>query len=254
MLFRSFYHTTMCLLSQTHPTRRSDEPDMYDMKMQHARMICGIVAHVKDRLVVLVSESRHILLTICFRGVASAAIRCVVIAAECLEEYEEQAEILRILEKIHKETGWGIHFLQPELKKKWGWNENPNPPQPPPQSSWGSVGSASHAQQQMASAAASMMQGTPPSTSGSFGFGTPGSTSMTTSLPPVAAPQMPSPPTGGMPRGIPSGIVNPLMRTADFSFSQHPYQNDYVAPNHPSGQDGGFFTRLTESGMYQQYQ
>lgn len=208
---------------------------MYDMKMQHARMICGIVAHVKDR------------------GVASAAIRCVAIAAECLEEYEEQAEILRILEKIHKETGWGIHFLQPELKKKWGWTENHTQhaqnqqQQQQQQQAWSNV---THTQQQqLASAAASMMQGTPPMSAGSFGsFSAPHTTSAATTLPPVPAPQMPSPGH----QQPPSGIVNPLMRTADFNLSQHPYQNDYVAPNHPSGQDGGFFTRLMEGGVYQQ--
>lgn len=210
---------------------------MYDMKMQHARMICGIVAHVKDR------------------GVASAAIRCVAIAAECLEEYEEQAEILRILEKIHKETGWGIDFLQPELKKKWRWTENHtqhalNQGMSGQQSGWSNVTHTQQQQAQLANAATNMMQGTPPMGSGSqFGsFSGQGGQSAATTLPPVQAPQMPSPPG----RQIPSGIVNPLMRTADFTLSQHPYQNDYVAPNHPSGQDGGFFTRLMEGGVYQQ--
>lgn len=35
--------------------------------------------------------------------------------------------------------------------------------------------------------------------------------------------------------GIPAGIVNPLLATADFSVENHPYQNHYVAPHHQLG-------------------
>jgi hypothetical protein len=40
-----------------------------------------------------------------------------------------------------------------------------------------------------------------------------------------AAPSVPSR------RRMPSGIVNPLMATADFSMENHPYQAHYVAPH-----------------------
>ena len=73
--------------------------------MHHAHQICGIVAHVKDR------------------GVASVAIRTLAIAAECLSDFKEQSEILTILEKIKKETGWRINFITGELRQKWGWND-----------------------------------------------------------------------------------------------------------------------------------
>jgi hypothetical protein len=46
---RLFFHTSMCLLPQIHPLMAPDTPDMFDIKMYHARQICGIVAHVKDR-------------------------------------------------------------------------------------------------------------------------------------------------------------------------------------------------------------
>ena len=46
---RLFYHTAMCLLPQMHPTIPADQPDMHELKMEHVHMICGIVAHVKDR-------------------------------------------------------------------------------------------------------------------------------------------------------------------------------------------------------------
>jgi hypothetical protein len=63
----------------------------------------------------------------------------------------------------------------------------------------------------------------------------------TTSLPPVTAPlQTANPPS--MPR-IPSGIVNPLMRTADFTAPQHPYQNVYVPPIQPHD-DGHYIYRV----------
>jgi hypothetical protein len=103
IMARLFYHTAMCLIAQMNPMRGPEDPEMLDLKMHHARMICGIVAHVKDR------------------GVASACIRCLGIAAECLTDFREQTEILSILRKIKKETGWRIDFLEPELRKKWGW-------------------------------------------------------------------------------------------------------------------------------------
>jgi len=49
-----------------------------------------------------------------------------------------------------------------------------------------------------------------------------GGSLLSTSLPPVPA----------RPR-VPSGIVNPLMATADFSMENHPYQSHYVAPLNP---------------------
>ena len=46
---RLFYHTSMCLMGQMHPTRDPKDPEMAEMKRYHAQMICGIVAHNKDR-------------------------------------------------------------------------------------------------------------------------------------------------------------------------------------------------------------
>jgi hypothetical protein len=199
-----------------------ETPEMFEMQMYHARQICGIVAHVKDR------------------GVASAALRCIGIAAECLTDYKEQDEILRILEKIKKETGWRIDFLMPELKKKWGWNDD------------------YLRQQQMATAAAAAAQNmmhSPPiadfqyntSSGSSTGAPTPGS-STGSSLPPP--PQVPVAPQPAMPQ-IPRGIVNPLMRTADFNAPTHPYQQYYVAPAPGAGNnEGHYFYRLVQDGNY----
>lgn len=131
------------------------------------------------------------------RGVASVAIRSLAIAAEALVSRREQEEVLQIFEKIKKETGWRVGFLNKELKDKWGWNDDAFQ-QPPPQ--------------QMPAA----LMHNPPMQSFQF-------QQQSSSLPPTP------PSVLGMPR---PGIVNPLMRTADFSAPTHPYQNYYVAPNH----------------------
>ncbi|KAG0652776.1 Zinc finger transcription factor 37, partial [Hyphodiscus hymeniophilus] len=128
------------------------------------------------------------------RGVASVALRSLAIAAECLVERREQEEVLDIFEKIRKETGWKVGFLHKELKLKWGWQEQ------------------DAAQQQMAAQQNSLAQFFPSTTQASA-----------TSLPP-APPQPP-------PRAMPSGILNPLLKTADFSLPNHPYQQYYQPPN-----------------------
>ncbi|KAG4424700.1 hypothetical protein IFR04_002233 [Cadophora malorum] len=117
---RLFYHTAMCLLAQINPLMSKDAQEMNKMQMHHAHLICGIVAHVKDR------------------GVASVALRSLAIAAECLVARREQDEVLEIFEKIRKETGWKVGFIGKELKAKWGWPSEDA--QQPPQVSQTSLG------------------------------------------------------------------------------------------------------------------
>lgn len=169
----------MCLLAQINPLMSKDTEEMNSIQMQHAHLICGIVAHVKDR------------------GVASVALRSLAIAAECLIDRREQEEVLEIFEKIRKETGWKVGFLNKELRAKWGWqHEDAQQGMVPPQSSGSSLGQFF------------------PSTNIQNGG---------SSLPP--APPQP-------PRPMPSGILNPLLKTADFSLPNHPYQQYYQPPNH----------------------
>lgn len=142
------------------------------------------------------------------RGVASAALRCMAIAAECLTDYKEQSEILLILDKVHKETGWRIDFLKPELKKKWGWSDE-------------------FMRQQQRPIPA--MMHTPPM---DFQY------QQSAAIPP---PSLPAPPS------VPRGIVNPLMRTADFNGPTYPYQAYYVAPNlNQHHNDTHYFYRLID--------
>jgi hypothetical protein len=129
-------------------------------------------------------------------GVASVSLRCLAIAAECLVNRQSQEEVIQILDKIIKETGWQVSFLQHELIEKWGWNE---------------TNTASHTSQPDQDSHQSLMS--PSSELGS-------------SLLNSSLGTQPPPPR---PR-LPQGIVNPLMATADFSFENHPYQNHWVAP------------------------
>ena len=209
----------MTLLPQMHPMMSVQTPEMYNLQMHHAHQICGIVAHVKDR------------------GVASAAIRTLAIAAECLTAFREQSEILTILQKIKKETGWRIDFITPELKNKWGWTEEyvqrMQQEQRMQESFQGMMQSPPmdylHYQPQPMPPEQQHQRNSPPIPVHPPAY----------SAPPQAPAQAPSQASGSPHSNgsahnrIPSGIVNPLMRAADFTAAQHPYQNFYVPPTQP---------------------
>lgn len=129
------------------------------------------------------------------RGVASVAIRSLAIAAECLVSRREQEEVLDIFDRIQKETGWRTGFLHKELKEKWGWNNEEQ-----------------YQQQQQQNIPASML----PLQSYQY---------QASNLPPV-------PPPPSLKQGPRQGIINPILRSADFSAPTHPYQSHYVAPLH----------------------
>ncbi|EEH22621.2 hypothetical protein PABG_04832 [Paracoccidioides brasiliensis Pb03] len=204
---RLFYHTACCLLAQVHPTESEFSENMMAMQQSHAHDICGIVAHVKDR------------------GVASVSLRCLAIAAECLTNRQAQEEVLHIIDKIIKETGWQVGFLHRELMEKWVWNNSNSP--------------AQHQQQQQQQSSTSTSTGGPsaPSllSSSLLNSGSPNPPNATASG--GGGGQGPSRPR------LPQGIVNPLMATADFSYEDHPYQSHYVAPHNPN-----------QIGSYQHYE
>ena len=130
-----------------------------------------------------------------YSGVASVSLRCLAIAAECLVNRTSQEEVIDILDRTIKETGWQVAFIQRELIAKWGWNNamthvSPEDQQQPP-----------------------LPVATAPSTDLY-------SSLLNSPLPSSQAP----------PPSISQGIVNPLMAAADFSFEEHPYQAHYVAP------------------------
>ena len=104
--------------------------EMQEMQMQNAHTLCGIIAHVKDRYLPRHIELSHNTFLTAVRGVASVALRSIHHAGECLISRPEQEEVLTIVNKIHKETGWGINFVIEGLIKKWGWNDQDNLQQP----------------------------------------------------------------------------------------------------------------------------
>ncbi|EPS43524.1 hypothetical protein H072_2493 [Dactylellina haptotyla CBS 200.50] len=114
---RLFYHTAMVLLAQTHPLMSVEVPEMNEMAMMHAHTICGIVAPLKDR------------------GIASVALRPLAAAAELLTVREEQEEVIEIVRRISRETGWGVNFLLKELPARWGWNNANQSQEPAPPTS-----------------------------------------------------------------------------------------------------------------------
>ena len=149
-------------------------------------------------------------------GVASAAIRCISIGAESLTDFREQVEILTILKKIKKETGWRIDFLEPELRKKWRWTED-------------------HVRHQISLlTAAEYAAGPYAQMLAAYG---PAPVAVPGALPGSSPPTLPA---------IPRGVVNPTMRMADFSAPQHAYQNHWVAPT-PGHNESHYLYRLTDN-------
>ncbi|KAI9754161.1 MAG: Cell morphogenesis protein PAG1 [Chaenotheca gracillima] len=229
---RLFYHTAMCLLSQMHPlvSRDADDEELHEMRVSHSHQICGLVAHVKDR------------------GVASVALRSLAIAAECLVVRQEQEEVLQILAKIRKETGWRVEFMQKELREKWGWNnEEAIAQQQQQQQQAQQAQQAAQAQQreqqqreqQQAQQREQQRQQNylqPGPTLASFAqFAPPSAASATAPSQSQTNPASSStlPPAPPVQRRM--GFTNPLI-TADFSSQDPPYSAYYVAPSQPQHQ------------------
>lgn len=106
---RLYYHMALCILAQVNPSAAKDSEDSRTTQQHHAHQVCGIVAHSKDR------------------GVASVSIRSLVIVSEVLTEYAEQQEVVAILERIDRETGWKLAGVITGLKKKWRWEKFEQP-------------------------------------------------------------------------------------------------------------------------------
>ena len=190
----------MCLLAQIDPLSSRDNEQNRTIQIHHAHQVCGIVAHTKDR------------------GVASVAIRSLAIASSVLTKRHEQEEVIDILDRINKETGWRLGKVHDELKKAWGWEgvAAPGAPLPIPQPNQKGLGSSSAPiaksfliQRQQQQQAQHQAQAT--------GSG-PVPMVTATAAAPVQAPR-------------PRPLVNPLLAQADFNLPNHPYQNWYEPPN-----------------------
>lgn len=105
---RLYYHTAQCLLAQLHPVAPPHGPDMRTAQLHHAHQVCGIVAHTADR------------------GVASVSIRSLALVAEVLDKPREQHEVVAILERIDRDTGWKLAAVLAGLRRAWGWTAAEN--------------------------------------------------------------------------------------------------------------------------------
>lgn len=189
---RLFYHTALILLAQIHPVTSVQHSDMQALQLANAHQICGIVAHMKDR------------------GVVSAAIRCTAIAAEVLVDRYEQEEVLQILDKTQKDTGWKIDFISRHLKSKWGWTTHSltSP------STFSGVPDGSNSNQHNM-------------------FAAPSGPVFNNSL---AMPVQSQPQVQSEPKGM-RDILNPW-HSGDFNLPKHPYKGDYVPPTHRVARNG----------------
>ncbi|KAK2614727.1 hypothetical protein N8I77_001532 [Diaporthe amygdali] len=109
---RLFYHTAMCLLAQINPLKppHHDDEESRIQQQHHAHQVCGIIAHTKDA------------------GVSSVAIRSLAIAGAVLRDPREQNEVLAMVNRIYRLTGWNLKGVIGELRRAWGWD----PPDVPP--------------------------------------------------------------------------------------------------------------------------
>lgn len=223
---RLYYHTAQCLLAQVNPYEPPHSEGARAQQLLHARQVCGIVAHTKDK------------------GVASVAIRSLAIASACLSDNDEREEVLAILDRVHRETGWRLGKVHLELKKAWGWTEAANGGGP-------SAGALT-----AAAAPGTVMGGTASTVSGlssvtaavsmpqQYGTGMqqplvgmqPTGTDASAAAAAAVAGimSMPAPPTAVPQQQQQAQLpfkVNPLYASADFSLPNHPYQNWYEPPN-----------------------
>lgn len=109
---RLFYHTAMCLLAQINPLKppHHDDEESRIQQLHHAHQVCGIIAHTKDA------------------GVSSVAIRSLAIAGAVLRDPREQNEVLAMVNRVYRMTGWNLKGIIGELRRAWGWD----PPDVPP--------------------------------------------------------------------------------------------------------------------------
>ncbi|KAI1818400.1 hypothetical protein GGS20DRAFT_287551 [Poronia punctata] len=101
---RLYYHMALCILAQVNPSAPGDSEDAIITQQHHAHQVCGIAAHNRDR------------------GVASVSIRALALVSEVLTDYAEQREVVAILERTDRETGWKLAGVVADLRKRWRWD------------------------------------------------------------------------------------------------------------------------------------
>ncbi|KAI0456439.1 hypothetical protein F5B21DRAFT_152442 [Xylaria acuta] len=201
---RLYYHMALCVLAQVNPSASKGSEDSRTTQRHHAHQVCGIVAHNKDR------------------GVASVSIRSLAIVSEVLTDRAEQQEVVAILERIDRETGWKLADVVAGLKRRWAWERMEQPSLTaqllgsslPPGTAMGNKQPSDRAVAGQNSSAAAAAAATPQQ--------------QMMMAPATAAPQQMQPVVAtSAQRPV---RVNPLS-FADFSLPNHPYQNWYEPPS-----------------------
>lgn len=208
----------MCLLAQINPLSPRDSEENVAAQLHHAHQVCGIVAHTADR------------------GVASTALRSLAIASSVLTDIKEQREVMAILERVHRDTGWKLGKVYMELKRAWGWEKIPT--------FLGAIPSGGPSGSGGTATAGTFM----PAPTPQAGIHSPSTTpalaaqyfvpqQQQTQAIPAPGPSVASM-AGAGDRRIAATTpaaqrppVNPLLVQADFSLPNHPYKNWYEPPN-----------------------
>ena len=96
------YHTASILMLQNQPHGlRLTSPKPRSI-LWHARQICGIS----------ISNDHH--------GAWTNGVQPLWIAGRCMSHHAEHKAILKLLEKIERESGWGTRWRAEDLKEFWG--------------------------------------------------------------------------------------------------------------------------------------
>ncbi|RYP16537.1 hypothetical protein DL765_005098 [Monosporascus sp. GIB2] len=210
---RLYYHMAQCLLAQINPVSPRGTADMRTAQLHHAHQVCGIVAHTEDR------------------GVANVSIRSLAIVAEVLTDLCKRQEVVAILEKVDRETGWRLAGVLSNLKRVWGWEK------------MGQIGLLTQFPSRAGGSGVRRIGAAPKhvdplhSTTAAAPTTSPIQTQpqQQSRMPRVQAQKQPAAVTAPRPLR-----VNPLS-FADFSLPNHPYQNWYEPPSRSNSYNSQVF-------------
>jgi hypothetical protein len=111
-------HLGIIMLGRAYPIIQGHN-QATEIMLNSARMLCGTIRQIEDRLVLCQHYWFHLLM-ILPRGVTSLAIRSLALAGEVLKDIREQDEILVLLRHLEQEFGWKTSHIEKQLLSKWG--------------------------------------------------------------------------------------------------------------------------------------
>ncbi|CAH0025456.1 unnamed protein product [Clonostachys rhizophaga] len=113
VMARLFYHVIQYLLAEINPVMPIESSSgMRDVRLHHARQVCGIAVRCKEHIV------------------PGILIQSLALVGVCLVREDERNEAMSLLEAIRQRSGWGIKQAEMRLKLVWGWGSVFNVPPP----------------------------------------------------------------------------------------------------------------------------